>query len=48
MWFAAGILGIIAIATGITLLPNGSPPQPSTASAAASPSRSASTDPGQR
>jgi len=38
MWLAVAIVGIIAIASGITLLPGGNPPQtPPAASAAASP-----------
>lgn len=28
MWFAVAIIGIIAIASGITMLPGGSPPAP--------------------
>ena len=37
MWFAVAIFGIIAIATGITLLPGGSPPTPPALSALAAP-----------
>lgn len=45
MWFAVAILGVIAIAAGITLLP-GSHPQPAPAvSAPALPASSAATPP---
>jgi hypothetical protein len=39
MWFAAAIIGIIAIATGITVLPGGTPKlaPPASAPAAAAP-----------
>ena len=37
MWFAVAIIGIIGIATGITLLPGGSPPAPPAQSAPATP-----------
>ncbi|HUZ72292.1 MAG TPA: hypothetical protein VMU87_04850 [Stellaceae bacterium] len=39
MWFAVAIIGMIGIATGITLLPGGTPPQsrPATVAAPAPP-----------
>jgi hypothetical protein len=37
MWFAVAIIGIIAIATGITLLPGGAPKAPPASAAPASP-----------
>jgi hypothetical protein len=37
MWFAVAIIGIIAIATGVTLLPGGTPTQGPPPAAAAPP-----------
>ena len=51
MWFAVAILGIIAIACGITLLPNGkpatnSPPPPSVVDTPTAPPSPAAPAPG--
>ncbi|HXQ52276.1 MAG TPA: hypothetical protein VN802_14365 [Stellaceae bacterium] len=39
MWFAVAIIGIIAIATGVTLLPHGTPETPPASAAPASSSQ---------
>jgi hypothetical protein len=42
MWFAVAIIGMIAIATGITLLPGNPPQSPPPASSAAPPAQGGS------